>query len=126
MIWIILWKSAFHSSPSVVLTERMMHCPKGGTLGTFFGLFPHFVFSTVILRNGNAIVFCRYANYWTDTVNGTSIERRTLVKAFGIRFIFYVYGTAGRFNIVPFATNLGAGLALLGLVSMVMISFVLI
>ncbi|GAV00368.1 hypothetical protein RvY_11229-2 [Ramazzottius varieornatus] len=58
----------------------------------------------------------RYANYWTDTVGRQSVQRRTLIKAYGIRFVFYVYGVAGKFNIVPLATNLGAGLALLGLV----------
>ncbi|XP_055331003.1 P2X purinoceptor 4-like isoform X2 [Paramacrobiotus metropolitanus] len=58
----------------------------------------------------------RYANYWNVPGNSTTtIQKRTLIKAFGIRFIFYVYGTAGKFNFVPMATNLGAGLALLGL-----------
>ncbi|OQV17891.1 P2X purinoceptor 4 [Hypsibius exemplaris] len=58
----------------------------------------------------------RYANYWTDTESQNhTVQRRTLVKAYGIRFIFYVYGVAGKFNMVPFFTNLGAGLALLGL-----------
>ncbi|GAB6030030.1 hypothetical protein CHUAL_005717 [Chamberlinius hualienensis] len=50
----------------------------------------------------------RYANYYSD-------DLRTLYKAFGIRFVVLVEGRAGRFNIVPLMLNIGSGLALLGL-----------
>ncbi|OQV14284.1 P2X purinoceptor 4 [Hypsibius exemplaris] len=56
----------------------------------------------------------RYADYWTDAAGE---ERRTLMKVYGIRFVFYVSGQAGKFSIVPFLTNIGAGLALLHVVT---------
>jgi len=42
-----------------------------------------------------------------------------LTKAFGITFIINVHGEAGKFNIVPTLLNLGAGLALLSLSTIV-------
>ncbi|RDD40737.1 P2X purinoceptor 4 [Trichoplax sp. H2] len=42
-------------------------------------------------------------------------QHRTLTKAYGIRFIFIVFGQAGKFNIVPLLLNLGSGLALLSI-----------
>uniref|UniRef100_A0A1I8JAE7 ATP receptor n=1 Tax=Macrostomum lignano TaxID=282301 RepID=A0A1I8JAE7_9PLAT len=53
----------------------------------------------------------RYANYYRQ--NGS--DYRVLIKAYGLRFIVYVTGRAGRFNIIPLTMNLGSGLALLGL-----------
>nr|XP_014342314.1 PREDICTED: P2X purinoceptor 6-like isoform X1 [Latimeria chalumnae] len=44
-------------------------------------------------------------------------EFRKLIKLYGIRFDISVTGKAGRFHIVPATVNLGAGLALLGVVS---------
>uniref|UniRef100_W5MJ33 P2X purinoceptor n=1 Tax=Lepisosteus oculatus TaxID=7918 RepID=W5MJ33_LEPOC len=41
-------------------------------------------------------------------------ESRTLIKAYGIRFDVMVFGKAGRFNIIPTMINIGSGLALLG------------
>jgi hypothetical protein len=41
------------------------------------------------------------------------------VKAYGIRFIIMVKGTAGRFNFVPLALNIGSGLGLLAVVSFI-------
>ena len=55
----------------------------------------------------------RYANYYK--VNDT--ETRTLYKAYGILFQVIVTGEAGKFDIIPLLTNIGAGLALLSLVS---------
>jgi len=43
---------------------------------------------------------------------------RDLVKAFGIRFIIKVTGTAGRFYIIPLLLNIGSGIGLLAIVSM--------
>jgi len=42
---------------------------------------------------------------------------RELVKAFGIRFIIKVSGTAGRFGIIPLLLNIGSGIGLLAIVS---------
>lgn len=64
------------------------------------------------------IKFCdflhfRYAHYYE--INGTTY--RDLYKAYGIRFLVFVTGKAGKFNIIPLTMNLGSGLALLGMVS---------
>ncbi|OQV12372.1 P2X purinoceptor 4, partial [Hypsibius exemplaris] len=64
----------------------------------------------------------RYANYWADE---NHVERRTVVKAYGIRFVFNVYGKAGRFSPVVFAMNLGSGLGLLGIAT-ILCDFVLL
>nr|XP_023664080.1 P2X purinoceptor 4 isoform X1 [Paramormyrops kingsleyae] len=57
----------------------------------------------------------RFAKYYSDG----EVETRTLIKAFGIRFDVMVFGKAGKFNIVPMLLNVGAGLALMGLVTVV-------
>jgi len=54
----------------------------------------------------------RHADYFNQ-------HRRSLTKAFGITFIINVHGEAGKFNIVPTLLNLGAGLALLSLSTIV-------
>ena len=51
----------------------------------------------------------RYANNHEE-------NRRTLIKAYGIRFIVEVRGKGGKFHILPTMLNIGSGLALLGLV----------
>ena len=56
----------------------------------------------------------RHADYW-NAPDGS--RRRTLYKYYGIRFVFLVYGKAGRFSPEEFALNLGSGIGLLGLVS---------
>lgn len=40
---------------------------------------------------------------------------RTLFKAYGIRYVVLVYGQGGQFSVVPLFLNLGSGLALLGI-----------
>eukprot|EP00066_Takifugu_rubripes_P008519 XP_003974770.1 PREDICTED: P2X purinoceptor 4 [Takifugu rubripes] len=55
----------------------------------------------------------RFAKYY-QTPDGK--ETRTLIKAYGIRFNVIVFGTAGKFGIVPTIINLAAALALLSLV----------
>ncbi|KAL4223867.1 Receptor for ATP that acts as a ligand-gated ion channel [Mactra antiquata] len=52
----------------------------------------------------------RYSHYYRD-INGT--EKRTLFKAYGIKFILTVQGTGGKFNVMPLALNIGSGLAIL-------------
>ncbi|CAC5361215.1 P2RX4 [Mytilus coruscus] len=53
----------------------------------------------------------RYAKYYKE--NDT--EYRTLFKAFGIKFILSVTGEAGKFNFEPFLINVGSGIGLLGI-----------
>ncbi|XP_054450119.1 P2X purinoceptor 4 isoform X2 [Pteronotus mesoamericanus] len=53
----------------------------------------------------------RFAKYYSDPA-GT--EHRTLIKAYGIRFDIIVFGKAGKFDIIPTMINVGSGLALLG------------
>ncbi|XP_041642675.1 P2X purinoceptor 4b [Cheilinus undulatus] len=55
----------------------------------------------------------RFAKYF-QTTDGE--ETRTLIKAYGIRFDVLVFGTAGKFGIVPTLVSLGAGLSFLSLV----------
>lgn len=40
---------------------------------------------------------------------------RELTKAYGLRFIITVTGKAGKFNVLPLLTTLGAGIGLLSL-----------
>ncbi|XP_045152686.1 P2X purinoceptor 4 isoform X1 [Echinops telfairi] len=53
----------------------------------------------------------RFAKYYNDPTGG---EHRTLIKAYGIRFDIIVFGKAGKFDIIPTMINVGSGLALLG------------
>ena len=50
-------------------------------------------------------------------VNGTTY--RTLVKAYGLRFIIQVSGKAGKFNFIPFFTTVGSGIGLLSVATLV-------
>ncbi|XP_074461987.1 P2X purinoceptor 4 isoform X1 [Larus michahellis] len=52
-----------------------------------------------------------FAKYYKDS-NGT--EARTLIKAYGIRFDIIVFGKAGKFDVIPTMINIGSGLALFG------------
>ncbi|XP_029427109.1 P2X purinoceptor 4 [Rhinatrema bivittatum] len=53
----------------------------------------------------------RFAKFYK---NATGEDMRTLIKAFGIRFDVMVFGTAGKFDIIPTMINIGSGVALLG------------
>ncbi|XP_063127310.1 P2X purinoceptor 4 isoform X4 [Rattus norvegicus] len=53
----------------------------------------------------------RFAKYYRDLAGK---EQRTLTKAYGIRFDIIVFGKAGKFDIIPTMINVGSGLALLG------------
>ena len=57
---------------------------------------------------------CRFARYYRDENQN---ETRTLFKAYGIKFIMTLQGTAGKFSVVPLLLNIGSGLALLSVVS---------
>ncbi|PNJ82306.1 P2RX4 isoform 7, partial [Pongo abelii] len=54
----------------------------------------------------------RFAKYYKDLAGN---EQRTLIKAYGIRFDIIVFGKAGKFDIIPTMINIGSGLALLGM-----------
>ncbi|XP_063068780.1 P2X purinoceptor 4a isoform X2 [Engraulis encrasicolus] len=58
----------------------------------------------------------RFAKYYK---NNDGKETRTLIKGYGIRFDIMVFGEAGKFNVIPLLLNVGAGLGLLGLVTVV-------
>ena len=53
----------------------------------------------------------RFANKYFDK----NEEYRVLYKAYGLRFIINVSGTAGRFSVVPLMLSVGAGLGLMSL-----------
>nr|AAG45102.1 ATP-gated ion channel subunit P2X4 [Xenopus laevis] len=53
----------------------------------------------------------RFAKYYKDS-NG--VESRTLMKVYRIRFDILVFGTAGKFDIIPTMINIGSGAALFG------------
>ncbi|XP_041956169.1 P2X purinoceptor 4b isoform X2 [Alosa sapidissima] len=57
----------------------------------------------------------RFAKY----SNNGSIQSRTLIKGFGIRFDVIVFGTAGKFSVLLTVVNLGAALSFLSLVGAV-------
>ncbi|KAH3891861.1 hypothetical protein DPMN_015971 [Dreissena polymorpha] len=63
----------------------------------------------------------RFARYFLD--NGTEI--RTLFKAYGIKFILTLQGQAGKFNLKPLIINIGSGLAILGIATVICDIFVL-
>ncbi|XP_057295438.1 P2X purinoceptor 4-like [Hydractinia symbiolongicarpus] len=55
----------------------------------------------------------RYAQHYVQN----NSRYRILTKAYGLKFEILVHGKAGKFSPVPLFTNLGAGLALLGIAS---------
>ena len=55
----------------------------------------------------------RYANYYYDK----GVQKRDLIKAYGILFVLKVTGQAGKFSVVPLLLNVGSGLGLLAVVS---------
>ncbi|VDN35097.1 unnamed protein product, partial [Dibothriocephalus latus] len=66
----------------------------------------------------------RYADHFVEK----GIRNRYLVKANGIQFVITVHGTGGRFDLLTFSMNLGSGLALLGIATllcdMIVLNFV--
>lgn len=63
----------------------------------------------------NCAFLFRYANFYY--VNNT--QHRDLIKAYGIRFILSVQSKAGKFDIIPLTMNVGSGLALLGISTLI-------
>ena len=54
----------------------------------------------------------RFANYYDD-------DRRTLFKAYGIRFVVTTTGRGGKFNFMPLLINIGSGLGLMAITTIV-------
>ncbi|XP_013779732.1 P2X purinoceptor 4-like [Limulus polyphemus] len=54
----------------------------------------------------------RYSNYYDD-------NSRTLYKVYGIKYDVIVHGRAGKFNVVPLMINIGSGLGLLAVASVI-------
>ncbi|XP_029916191.1 P2X purinoceptor 4b [Myripristis murdjan] len=101
---------------------------KGGVLGILIDwscdldwwagkCYPKYSFQRLDNKNPNNSVApgynFRFARYY-KTPDGE--ETRTLIKGYGIRFDVIVFGTAGKFGIVPTIVNLGAALSFLSLV----------
>ncbi|XP_016157816.1 PREDICTED: P2X purinoceptor 4 isoform X3 [Ficedula albicollis] len=63
-----------------------------------------------------------FAKYYKNS-DGT--DSRTLVKAYGIRFDIMVFGKAGKFDVIPTMINIGSGLALFGVATVLCDIFVL-
>ncbi|XP_064633539.1 P2X purinoceptor 4-like isoform X2 [Lineus longissimus] len=57
----------------------------------------------------------RYGDYYSDG----GVKKRTLVKAYGIRFVILVEGQGGKFDIVELLLNLGSGIGLLAIASVI-------
>ncbi|XP_068749787.1 P2X purinoceptor 4-like isoform X2 [Montipora capricornis] len=53
----------------------------------------------------------RFAKYYVQD----NVLHRILIKAYGVRFVILVYGQGGKFSPIPLFLNLGSGLALLGI-----------
>ncbi|VDP99268.1 unnamed protein product [Trichobilharzia regenti] len=56
----------------------------------------------------------RFSNHYIDS----GMRKRNMVKAYGIQFFITVYGSGGKFDVLTFSMNLGSGLALLGIATM--------
>ncbi|VUZ42135.1 unnamed protein product [Hymenolepis diminuta] len=63
----------------------------------------------------------RFSHHYLD--NG--IRKRNLIKAYGIQFFITVYGKGGKFHFLTFSMNLGSGLALLGIATVLCDTIVL-
>ncbi|XP_048872645.1 P2X purinoceptor 1 isoform X2 [Brienomyrus brachyistius] len=57
----------------------------------------------------------RYAKYYMDD----GIEKRTLIKVFGIRIDILVWGEARKFDIIPTLTAIGSGVGIFGVATVV-------
>jgi P2X purinoceptor 4 len=61
----------------------------------------------------------RYAYYYYLEENSQLIHYRDLKKVYGIRFFFLLAGQARKFDIVPLIINIGSGLALLSIATII-------
>jgi len=61
----------------------------------------------------------RYTSTYQSLENGQYVQRRDLYKAYGLRFVFLVAGTGGKFDFVTMVTSLGSGIALLSIATVI-------
>lgn len=62
----------------------------------------------------------RYANYYyLQDPNSTLVEHRDLYKVYGLRFLYLVSGIGYRFAFVPLFINIGSGIALLSVATVI-------
>jgi P2X purinoceptor 4 len=71
------------------------------------------------MDNKNSTLAKGYSFRYPIYSSENSVEVRTLIKAYGIRFQVLVSGKAGQFNIVPLLLNIGSGIALLGIATVI-------
>ncbi|KAG1926518.1 P2X purinoceptor 1 isoform X1 [Pimephales promelas] len=57
----------------------------------------------------------RYAKYYMEN----NVEKRTLMKVFGVRIDIIVHGRAGKFDIIPTLTAIGSGVGIFGVATVV-------
>uniref|UniRef100_A0A672LB60 P2X purinoceptor n=1 Tax=Sinocyclocheilus grahami TaxID=75366 RepID=A0A672LB60_SINGR len=57
----------------------------------------------------------RYAKYYVEN----EVEKRTLMKVFGVRIDIIVHGRAGKFDIIPTLTAIGSGVGIFGVATVV-------
>ncbi|XP_052411864.1 P2X purinoceptor 1-like isoform X2 [Carassius gibelio] len=57
----------------------------------------------------------RYAKYYVEN----EVEKRTLMKVFGVRIDIIVNGRAGKFDIIPTLTAIGSGVGIFGVATVV-------
>uniref|UniRef100_A0A8C1SFQ4 P2X purinoceptor n=1 Tax=Cyprinus carpio TaxID=7962 RepID=A0A8C1SFQ4_CYPCA len=57
----------------------------------------------------------RYAKYYVED----AVEKRTLMKVFGVRIDIIVHGRAGKFDIIPTLTAIGSGVGIFGVATVV-------
>ncbi|XP_059406666.1 P2X purinoceptor 1-like isoform X4 [Carassius carassius] len=63
----------------------------------------------------------RYAKYYVEN----EVEKRTLMKVFGVRIDIIVNGRAGKFDIIPTLTAIGSGVGIFGVATVVCDLFLL-
>jgi len=77
---------------------------------------PTFSFSRIDTQTNLSTGFnFRYVNYYYND----DVLTRDLIKATGLRFIVSIQGIGGQFNIVPLIVNIGSGLALISVATIV-------
>ncbi|KAK2912051.1 hypothetical protein Q8A67_004184 [Cirrhinus molitorella] len=57
----------------------------------------------------------RYAKYYVED----GVEKRTLMKVFGVRIDIIVHGRAGKFDVIPTLTAIGSGVGIFGVATVV-------
>ncbi|XP_048043820.1 P2X purinoceptor 1 isoform X1 [Megalobrama amblycephala] len=57
----------------------------------------------------------RYAKYYVED----KVEKRTLMKVYGVRIDIIVHGRAGKFDIIPTLTAIGSGVGIFGVATVV-------